>query len=176
MENPFVLAMIEFAVLGTLGEILANLINKKSIKVLSIIYSALVWAVLGVLIKFMFTGFSGFVGGLVSKKYLPDGNFYNAFFKSFFTNALFGPWIIIIHRFLDNLPKKILRLPTKGLKGALLTLLWFWLPAHTVTFLLPEHWQVTLAAVWSFVLGLILGYFSGHSKEENKEEKVESEN
>lgn len=57
MENPFVLAMIEFAVLGTLGEILANLINKKSIKVLSIIYSALVWAVLGVLIKFMFTGF-----------------------------------------------------------------------------------------------------------------------
>ncbi|MBD3831677.1 MAG: hypothetical protein IE890_14490, partial [Arcobacter sp.] len=63
--------------------------------------------------------------------------------------------------------------PTKGLKGALLTLLWFWLPAHTVTFLLPEHWQVTLAAVWSFVLGIILGYFSGHSKEENKEEKVE---
>lgn len=56
---------------------------------------------------------SGFVGGLVSKKYLPDGNFYNAFFKSFFTNALFGPWIIIIHRFLDNLPKKFSDYPQK---------------------------------------------------------------
>ncbi|OQY08779.1 MAG: hypothetical protein B6I29_04840 [Marinitoga sp. 4572_148] len=103
MENPLVAAMVQFAILGTAGEV------------------------------------------------------------------FFGPWLIIIHRFLDNISK--LKVPTDGLKGAMLTLLWFWVPAHTVTFSLSVEWQITLAAVWSFVLGLILGIFS--NLKDKKEVEIE---
>jgi membrane protein implicated in regulation of membrane protease activity len=72
---------------------------------------------------------------------------------------MFGPWLVIGHRFLDNLFLFKIRIPTEGIKGAMLTLIWFWIPAHTVTFSLPAEWQITLAAVWSFVLGLLLSLF-----------------
>ncbi|BBE31140.1 hypothetical protein OSSY52_12810 [Tepiditoga spiralis] len=167
MENPFVLAMVEFAILGTAGEIAGTLLKKEKLNVVKVIHSAVTWAILGVIIKFMFAGFNGFVDTLTQHHYLPSGKFFSAFFKSFFTNALFGPWIIISHRFLDNLPK--FKIPSNGLKGAMLTLLWFWLPAHTVTFMLPHTWQVTLAAVWSFVLGLILGFFANTKSKKSGE-------
>ncbi|KLO21722.1 hypothetical protein X275_05875 [Marinitoga sp. 1197] len=167
MENPLIAAMIQFAILGTAGEIVAKLLTKNKISVFKVIYSAIVWAILGVIIKFAFTGFNGFVKELVEHNYLPSEKIYQAFFKSLFTNAFFGPWLIIIHRFLDNLPK--FKIPKDGLKGALFTLLWFWVPAHTVTFSLPVEWQITLAAVWSFVLGLILGIFANLKKPKEAE-------
>ena len=37
------------------------------------------------------------------------------------------------------------------------TLIWFWIPAHTLTFSLAVDYQVGLAALWSLALGLILG-------------------
>ncbi|AEX85732.1 hypothetical protein XO10_06550 [Marinitoga sp. 1135] len=160
--NPLVAAMVKFAILGTAGEVVAKLITKSKISITKIIHSAISWAILGVIIKYAFIGFNGFVHELVNHHYLPSGKIYEAFFKSFFTNAMFGPWLVIIHRFLDNLPK--LKIPTEGLKGAMLTLLWFWVPAHTITFSLPGEWQITLAAVWSFVLGLILGIFANLKK------------
>ena len=41
---------------------------------------------------------------------------------------------------------------------ALKSIVWFWIPAHTVTFMLPDVYRIGLAAVWSVVLGVILGY------------------
>lgn len=164
MDNPFLLAFIKFALLGTAGEIVAKLLVKNKIVVWRIFYSALVWGLLGILIKFCFTGFHGFVGGLTAKGYLPTHPLAVAFFTSFFTNVMFGPWIIILHRLLDTLPSGKFSVPTEGIRGALLTLAWFWLPAHTITFYLPESYQITLAAIWSFVLGLILGFFNSRRK------------
>lgn len=159
MENPFLLAFIKFAILGTAGEIVAKLIGKKKIELKTSLWSVLVWGVLGIIIKLAFTGFHGFTDGLIAAGYIPGGSISKAFFMSFFTNAMFGPWVIILHRVFDNLITGKITVPTEGLKGAMLTLLWFWLPAHTITFALPHDWQITLAAVWSFVLGLILGVF-----------------
>jgi hypothetical protein len=45
-----------------------------------------------------------------------------------------------------------------GLTTAWWTLLWFWIPAHTVTFSLQTEYQIGLAAIWSLVLGPIMGY------------------
>ena len=164
MDNPFVMAMIKFAVLGTLGEIAAKLITKNKLVPGKLLYSALVWAVLGALIKFIFAGYGCMVAGLTAKGYLPEGMIFSAFFTSFFMNAMFGPWMIVLHRVLDNLITGKIVVPTEGLKGAMLTLLWFWLPAHTITFSLEPEWQITLAAIWSFVLGLILGIFNSKKK------------
>lgn len=37
-----------------------------------------------------------------------------------------------------------------------LTILWFWVPAHTITFCLPEHFRVLFAALLSIALGFLL--------------------
>jgi hypothetical protein len=39
-------------------------------------------------------------------------------------------------------------------------MIWFWIPAHTITFSLPTDFQIGLAALWSVVLGVILGFFN----------------
>ncbi len=160
MVNVFLLAFVKFAILGTTGEIIGKLLIRKKFKIWTIFYSALVWGILGVLIKFCFTGFAGFTSILIERGWLPEGTIFRAFFMSFFTNAMFGPWVIILHRFLDSLSERKISVPKDGLRGAMFTLFWFWLPAHTITFALPEDYQITLAAIWSLVLGVILGIFN----------------
>ncbi len=45
-----------------------------------------------------------------------------------------------------------------GLARPWFSLVWFWIPAHTLTFSLPPDYQLGLAALWSVVLGVILGW------------------
>ncbi|MEA1885412.1 MAG: hypothetical protein U9N62_12990 [Thermotogota bacterium] len=156
---PILSAMVQFAVLGTIGELFGASIRKGRLTFFSFkitLGKMLIWAILSVMIKYSFVGFTGFVNGLVAHGMLP--NFFLAFFISAFMNVLFGPVMIFSHRVMDNFLEK--KQNWKGIKGAMLTLLWFWIPAHTVTFLLPEIWRITLAAVWSVVLGIILGFFN----------------
>ena len=72
-------------------------------------------------------------------------------------NILFGPQMMTFHRVTDNLIMK-----TRGFGGlekSFMTLLWFWIPAHTVTFLLPEDFRIGLEALWSVALGVLMGFF-----------------
>ncbi len=39
----------------------------------------------------------------------------------------------------------------------------FWIPAHTITFLLPEEFRVLFAAVLSVMLGVLLSLGSRHT-------------
>ena len=74
---------------------------------------------------------------------------------SVLTNLFFGPQMMFFHRLEDNLI--LWKWDMASLTTAWWTLLWFWIPAHTVTFSLPVEYQIGLAALWSVVLGLILG-------------------
>jgi ABC-type polysaccharide/polyol phosphate export permease len=38
-------------------------------------------------------------------------------------------------------------------------LTFFWIPAHTITFLLPPVYRVLCAAILGFVLGVLLAFF-----------------
>jgi len=81
---------------------------------------------------------------------------------SVLTNVFFGPQMMAFHRWEDNL---ILgRRGWAGLGRAVRTLVWFWIPAHTVTFSLPRDYQIGLAAVWGLVLGVILGWAGGERR------------
>lgn len=80
-----------------------------------------------------------------------------AFTISALMNLQFGLTLVILHRVLDNIPLKVKN--WKGLDKGMLSLIWFWIPAHTMTFMLPDVYRIGLAAVWSVVLGLILGFF-----------------
>ncbi len=156
-EHPILSSMLQFAVLGTVGEILGMYVRtrKLSMKWYILLGKAAIWAVLAVMIKYAFTGFGGFVAALVEHQMLPE--YGTPFFISAFMNIMFGPIMIASHRLLDNLLER--KWNWLGMKGALLTLVWFWIPAHTVTFMLPSDFRITLAAVWSVVLGIIMGFF-----------------
>ncbi len=161
-NNPLLSAAIQFGILGTLGEFISHKIKTKSFSgfgtLLQVMLKILGWALLGIIIKYGFTGMKSFVNGLFEHDMLPI--FLNdgvglAFTVSVFTNVLFGPQMMAIHRFTDNLILK--RKGYEGIQKAWFTLIWFWIPAHTITFSLPKDFQIGLAAVWSVVLGIIMG-------------------
>jgi hypothetical protein len=167
-NHPIYMAMIQFAILGTLGEFISKWIFAKKIffpfTPAIAIWKMIEWAFLAVLIKAAFVGFAeGLVPALMNHTpaFLPkaaQGSFLFAFFVSSLINIQFGLTLVIGHRILDNLPLKVKN--WKGIDKGLLCLLWFWIPAHTITFMLPKVYQIGLAALWSVALGLLLGLFN----------------
>ena len=120
------------------------------------------WAVLGLVIKAGFTGMKGFTQGLLEHGVLPvwcASGLGHAVAVSVLTNVFFGPQMMAFHRWEDNLILR--RSGWAGLTTAWRTLIWFWIPAHTVTFSLARDYQIGLAAVWGLVLGIILGWTGG---------------
>ncbi len=161
-QNPLLSAAIQFAILGTVGEILSFCLQKKKAALpcnyFQLLCKALGWALLGVIIKYGFAGMKGFTRALLDHGLLPgyfsDGLGW-AIGLSTLTNLLFGPQMMFFHRLEDNLIMG--ERGFRGLERAWWTLIWFWIPAHTVTFVLPAEYQIGLAALWSVVLGLIMG-------------------
>lgn len=164
--HPLFSAAVQFAILGTFGELLSHWIRKKKLglpcTLPQLAGKVLAWALLGMIIKYGFAGMKGFTRALLDHDMLPAcmaSGLGWAFALSCLTNLFFGPQMMLFHRLEDNL---ILReWNFAGLKKAWWTLIWFWIPAHTLTFSLPKDYQIGLAALWSVVLGLILGLSSG---------------
>jgi len=160
---PILTAMVQFAVLGTFGDIVARWLGERRLfmpfDARSVVLKMLEWAALAVCIKYAFVGFNGFADVLTGHGLLPElGLFWHAFAVSAFMNLQFGPFLVIAHRLLDN---AIAGRPNwANLDKGLLTLLWFWIPAHTVTFMLPRELQIGLAALWSVALGALLGFYN----------------
>lgn len=162
-QYPIYSAMVQFAVLGTLGDIFSKWMQKGMVfmpyKVVILVLKMLEWAFLAVCIKYAFVGFQGFVDSLISHQLLPDlGVFGRAFLVSVTMNLQFGLLLVILHRFLDNVIVK--QNNWENIDKGMWSLIWFWIPAHTITFMLDKPYQIGLAAVWSVVLGLILGYYN----------------
>ena len=160
---PILSAMLQFALLGTLGDIISYwIINKKIYSPYSfgiIVLKMLEWAILAVFIKYAFVGFNGFVESLIAHNFLPNLNgFGKSFAISTSMNLQFGPFLVIMHRLLDNLINR--QKNWKNLDKGFYSLLWFWIPAHTITFILPKELQIGFAALWSLALGIILGFYN----------------
>ena len=163
VNNPLLSAAIQFAILGTLGEVISFSIQQKRPAIpctwLQLIGKLFAWAILGVIIKYGFAGMKGFTQALLDHQLIPavfGSGIGWAFAVSVFTNILFGPQMMAFHRLEDNLI-----LGNKGFQGitkAWWTLIWFWIPAHSITFMLQPNLQIGLAAAWSLVLGLIMGF------------------
>lgn len=161
--QPIISSMIQFAILGTIGDIISFcLISKKwelPYKAKIILLKMLEWAFLAVLIKYAFIGFNGFVESLITHNYLPElSGLGKSFAISTSMNLQFGPFLVLMHRLLDNLIAK--QNNWKNIDKGFYSLLWFWIPAHTITFILPKEFQIGLAAIWSLALGIILGFYN----------------
>jgi len=163
---PILSAIVQFAILGTIGEIISNYIRKGTkagfpFKALELLGKMIAWAALGAIIKYAFVGFVGFHKAIMEHSLLPAFfalPFFRAFFISASMNILFGPQMMFFHRLEDSILAG--QMGFSNMKRPILTLLWFWIPAHTVTFLLPPVFRIGPAALWSIVLGVILGWYA----------------
>lgn len=172
---PYLMGVIKIGLLGTMGELLGGKIVTGSwrLRGIRLYQRVLVWGFLGVVFTVAFPIFSFGVDGLLNKGLL-FGNgsvVMTAFWKSFFMNTIFAFPMMIFHRVTDTLIER----------GQLFTIwpvvdvytsidwknmfrvvgfacFWFWIPAHTITFLLPSEFRVMSAALLAIALGFILGF------------------
>lgn len=175
--HPFIAGFIKFAILATMGDLLAaRIVNGKWVKPTGLIFRAAIWGFLGMVIVLIFNLFAGGVMSVLSKGLLPGEGYTLAF--AFFTSALmnttFAPTMMAFHRFTDtyadlkygegkeNISVDMItdRIDWKSFISFVLikTIPLFWIPAHTLTFLLPAEYRVLAAAFLSIALGAILSF------------------
>ncbi len=162
---------IKFFLLATIGDFVGLRLREKEWKIPNRIFlKAIVWGIIGVAIVMMFTIFPTGVAQLQADGILPfAGNtFAHALFTSIFMNIIFAPTMMFFHRISDRVLDT-----TVGLTDAINGIDWnqfvhtvlfktiplFWIPAHTITFLIPKEYQVILAAILGIFLGLLLSIF-----------------
>ncbi|MCK5762127.1 MAG: Mpv17/PMP22 family protein [Candidatus Izimaplasma sp.] len=173
---PLVAGFVKFFVLATIGDFIALRIKKGAWgKPDYLLVKATIWGFIGVAIVLMFGIFPVGVEYLQTENILPfDGSIIAfALFTSVLMNLTFAPTMMAFHRITDTYLN--LRVDNKDvkLKDAVNDIKWnqffsfiilttiplFWIPAHTITFLLPSEYRVIFAALLGIFLGLILGMF-----------------
>ena len=174
-SHPYMMAFAKFGILATMGELLALRIRSgKWTKPVGMLYKALVWGFFGILITLAFQLFSSGVVSAQAKGYLPGegSKLMFAFFTSATMNLFFAPVFMAGHKCTDSyINLKVGGIGKKPklddvLKDAdwnsyvnfvlLKTVPFFWIPAHTITFLLPGEYRIVAAALLSIALGVFL--------------------
>lgn len=170
--HPYVMGFIKFAILATMGELMAIRITRgKYVNPGGLHLRAIIWGFLGVVIVAIFGIFANGVKALMAGGLLPfEGNtFAFAFFTSTLMNLTFAPTMMAFHRVTDTLidlgsfrklDEALDRIDWKGFVRFVVmkTIPFFWIPAHTVTFMLPGEYRVLVAAFLSIALGAILAF------------------
>lgn len=163
--HPYLNGFVSFALLSTFGECIGLRLSGGSWLPDRIMARAIVWGLLGVWISaaFPFTA-AGVYGissaGLWPTKLGPLG-------ISIWANILsgYGFFMILTHYWASSIIAGRARWPweifdaqgfSTWAKTVLISLVLFWIPAHTVTFMLPEYWRVLFSAGLGIVLGVIL--------------------
>ena len=167
---------VKFFFLATIGDFIGLRVRSGEWKIpTSILYKAFVWGFIGITIVLMFKIFPVGVLALQSSKILPfEGvTFFFALFVSVLMNFTFAPTMMAFHRVTDSY-LELQKVDKNITIGATIdsinwrqfisftvfkTIPFFWVPAHTITFLLPEEYRIIVAALLGIVLGVILGVF-----------------
>ena len=162
---------VKFFLLASIGDFVGLRLKEKQWKIPKHMFlKAIVWGIIGIFIVLMFTIFPTGVTELQSKGILPfSGNvFFHALFTSIFMNIIFAPTMMFFHRISDtrlngakSISEAIKQIDWDQFVHTILfkTIPLFWIPAHTITFLIPEEYRIILAAVLGIFLGLILSIF-----------------
>jgi hypothetical protein len=171
--NKYLVGFFNFAILASMGDLLAGRIGtgKWTFKITTF-FKMLVWGFIGLGVTLFFGLMLNGVTAMQNANLLPfKGNdFAHAFMSAVLINISFGPAMFIFHKFTDafidakynkkpaDLNSLTDRIDWKTFfKFTVLTTVpFFWIPCHTIDFLLPENYRVLVAAFLSIALGLIL--------------------
>lgn len=175
-NHPYVMGLIKFAILASMGELLAlRLANRTWQKPVGMVYKVIVWGMIGVLITFMFSFYSAGISRMIEQNMIPEWNGFSfrifaAFLTSVTMNLTFGIVFMAMHRMSDTFIEMRVSQKKLTLNQLITTIKWddfisfivfktipfFWIPVQTVTFSLPAQYRVVMAAYLSIVLGVIL--------------------
>lgn len=175
--HPYLMGFGKFVLLGTMGELLGARIatGRWRLGGVRLWQRALVWGAIGVMLALVIPLFSAGVDALLGRGMIPGAGLAlaPALWKSVLMNLIFGFEMMVFHRFTDTLigrGRLFSAWPAVEIFRSIdwrnmfrvvgLAVLWFWIPAHTVTFLLPEIYRVAAAALLGIALGLIMGFAS----------------
>ena len=175
-QYPLLGGFIKFFFLASYGDVIASRIKSKEwILPIGLFYKAVVWGIIGIFIVMIFGIYTQGVNHLQATGILPfaDVKIMTALFISVLMNFTFAPTMMTAHRisdtyidqrkdnvsFTDSL--KTIDYPQFFKFTVLRTIPFFWVPAHTITFMLPAEYRVIFAAVLGIFLGLLLGLFKG---------------
>jgi hypothetical protein len=185
VQHPIIMGFIKFAVLATMGELLVKriILGEWVFKGTYWYERSFMWGILGILFTFVFPIYSAGIDSLVSKGMLPvlsseKGYIVStAFWKSAWMNILFAFPMMTFHRITDTLidqRKLFSKWPFMNVWNGIdwenmwrvvaPTILWFWIPAHTITFCLPAEFRIIMAAGLSICLGAILAFAKARAK------------
>ncbi len=178
-DHPYIMGFIKFALLATAGELIAiKMASGKFAKPSYLVARIVIWGLIGIWITYMMKIYFLGSGAMMEAGLLPGVNapaIWSKLIRAFATaatmNLTFGPTFMAVHKCSDT----YLALRAQNGKGVPLaqvidavdwkrfvsftlfkTVPIFWIPAHTLTFLLPSEYQVMLAALLSVALGIIL--------------------
>jgi len=180
-SHPYILGFLKVALLATFGEIISlRIVKGKYLLPVGVFYRFVIWGLLGIAFVAVFELFGSGTKALLDKNLLPYSDRAKAFFQALYTsvlmNLIFAPTFMALHRITDGYIdlgegniKKIFSLKldyvlekidwkffVKFVIGK--TIPFFWIPAHTITFLLPSNYRVLVAALLSIVLGVLLSF------------------
>lgn len=174
--HPYAGGFVKFAILATMGDLLGTRILKGDYVIpKGVFYRAVVWGVIGIMVTLVFTVYMEGVSSAQALARLPfkGSNLARTFFGSAIMNLTFGPMMMVFHRFTDmyidakyeksggkvTMRELIDRNDWQSLVefSWLKTCPFFWIPAHTIVFLLPSQYRVLVSAFLSIALGLLLG-------------------
>ncbi|MHC1707548.1 MAG: Mpv17/PMP22 family protein [Bacteroidales bacterium] len=191
-DHGIIASFVKFAILATTGELIGLRIRTGSYfkPGFGVLPRAIVWGFLGITIYMAFAIFSKgtafFLSGLgVDVESQAFGNrLILAFCISTFMNLIYAPVMMTFHKITDT---HILN--NGGKTSSLLkaipfveilqkvdwktqwefvfqrTIPFFWVPAHTITFLLPPEYRVLFAAILGIMLGVILAFANAKGRE-----------
>lgn len=180
-NHPFLMGFLKFAILATMGELLAlRLASGTWKRPAGLLARIIVWGIIGIAVTFMFSFFSSGVVAMIDKGFLPSGSgamqvFLKAFYTSLIMNLTFGPVFMAAHRMSDTYIDMRDAGDKPRIPGVIAAINWvdfmnfvvtktipfWWIPIHTLTFLLPGEYRVLAAAYLSIILGVILVYARG---------------
>lgn len=173
--HPYAGGFVKFAILATMGDLLgARVLRGNWVLPKGLFYRAVVWGIIGLMVTLVFTVYMGGAAAAQASGKLPfsGSDLALAFFGSAIMNVTFGPMMMAFHRFTDMYidaryeknGKKVTmsELVEKNDWHSLVEFSWlktcpyFWIPAHTIVFLLPGQYRVLVSAFLSIALGLLL--------------------
>ena len=187
--SAILLSFLKFAVLATLGEVIALRMRTGSFrqKNFGVLPRAIVWGLFGIVISWAFVVFSKGTPALLTSLGWHDAELLLtatgfsweklavAFCISVSMNTIFAPVFMSFHKITDrhierhsgsmhcflrpiDITRSFRELNWEKLWSFVFkkTIPFFWIPAHTITFMLPAEWRVLFAALLGIALGILL--------------------
>jgi len=176
---PYLMGFLKTMVLASMGEMLVKRIKTGYYtKDKGLFLKSIVWGFLGMAFVFVFPLFDGGIKHVFQNNIFFENTFLNtltyAFIVSLTMNLIFAPTFMMLHRITDTYIdlgegslKNIIKTPfSKVIEQInfkffftfilLKTIPFFWIPAHTITFILPPTYRVLMASYLSIALGVLL--------------------